>query len=255
MTTYRELVNMILDMVKVISDDSIIQQEHVIFLLDKYRAFLLKQKYDDVRKSMSQSNKQTICLDLEPYSAFDNDICNNNVQLRSIQEVPFMLDLDTPKVTTMDQFGNEISYVGIDRYKYVGNSKYLKNTLYSTLGSDQHLYVKANNSQFLHLKRVKVTGIFEDSSKAAELSCDGNDDQKCDVLDKNFPIEEAFIPYMIALIVKDLIGMAYRPADNINNASDDLSDLMTYLRRNAKTPLQKQLLNDNSDVLQELQGS
>jgi hypothetical protein len=42
MSTYREMIHMVLDELKVISDDSHFQEEHVMFLLDKYRGFLLK---------------------------------------------------------------------------------------------------------------------------------------------------------------------------------------------------------------------
>lgn len=73
-----------------------------MFLLDKYRMFILKQRYGDIRKSVSQSNYQTICLDLENYSAYDDDTCQNNVQRRSIQEVPFIVDISQPQVSTMD---------------------------------------------------------------------------------------------------------------------------------------------------------
>jgi hypothetical protein len=42
MSKYKELVYMVLDSVKIVSDDSIINEDHVIFLLNKYRAFLIK---------------------------------------------------------------------------------------------------------------------------------------------------------------------------------------------------------------------
>jgi hypothetical protein len=42
MTTYRELVYMVLDELKAKSDDFYYTEDHIIFLLDKYRAFLLK---------------------------------------------------------------------------------------------------------------------------------------------------------------------------------------------------------------------
>ena len=39
----------------------------------------------------------------------------------------------------------------------------------------------------------------------------------------DFPIEEGLIPQMIELIVKELSGVVYRPADIVNNATDDLN--------------------------------
>ena len=48
--TWRQLVYMVLDEIKLTSDDSIINENHVIFLLNKYRTFLLKQRYSDIKK-------------------------------------------------------------------------------------------------------------------------------------------------------------------------------------------------------------
>ena len=50
MSTYRELVYLVLDELKGTSDDFTYTEDHIIFLLNKYRAFLLKQKYSDIRK-------------------------------------------------------------------------------------------------------------------------------------------------------------------------------------------------------------
>ena len=40
--TYREIVYMILDEIKSVSDDAFFTEDHVIFLAGKIRAFLLK---------------------------------------------------------------------------------------------------------------------------------------------------------------------------------------------------------------------
>ena len=62
--TYNELIYMVLDELKLSSDDSYITPDHVIFLLVKYRSFLLKQRYSDIKKQIPDSNYQSICLDL-----------------------------------------------------------------------------------------------------------------------------------------------------------------------------------------------
>lgn len=220
MSTYRELTSMVLDELKLVSDDSLIQIEHVIFLLDKYRTFLLKQRYSDIKKVIPESNYQTICLDLEPKQAFEGDPCSN-IYLWSRQEVPNMLIISVPKISPMDYFSGNITYINRERFKYVGSNKFLQNIIYSTLAPNKHLYLKSNNPQYKYLERVQLTGIFEDSSKASELSCDTSN--KCDILDRDFPIEEGLIPQMTELIVKELSGVIYRPADKVNNATDDLN--------------------------------
>lgn len=220
MSTYRELTSMVLDELKLVSDDSLIQIEHVIFLLDKYRTFLLKQRYSDIKKVIPESNYQTICLDLELKQAFEGDPCSN-IYLWSRQEVPNMLIISVPKISPMDYFSGNITYINRERFKYVGSNKFLQNIIYSTLAPNKHLYLKSSNPQYKYLERVQLTGIFEDSSKASELSCDTSN--KCDILDRDFPIEEGLIPQMIELIVKELSGVIYRPADKVNNATDDLN--------------------------------
>lgn len=235
MATYRELVHMCLDSLKIISDDSHFQQEHVIFLLDKFRGFLLKQRYSDVKKEIPESNYQTICVDLQQVPAFDNDNCGGKGYLRSIQKIPDMMTVGNTKVSTMDYFQGYVAYINRERFKYVGSNKYLGNTIYSTIAPNEHLYLKSSNPQAYYLNKVKVTGIFEDSAKAAELACpDDTGESACDVLDKTFPIEEALIPPLLELIVKELGGAKYQAADRQNNATDDLDKLANYIARNLK---------------------
>lgn len=76
MSTYREVAYLILDEVKINSDDSYFEIEHVLFLMTKYRSLLLKQRYGDIRKNISISNYQTICLDLEKTETIDSYPCD-----------------------------------------------------------------------------------------------------------------------------------------------------------------------------------
>lgn len=233
---------MVLDELKLVSDDSHFQEEHVLFLLDKYRSFLLAQRYKDIRKEIPDSNYQTICVDLEQTNAINGMPCEGPDYMKSTQKIPYMMQIGTQKISSLDYFQGNFTYVNNERFKYVGSNKYLKNQIYGTIAPDSHLYLKSNNPQVYYLEKVKVTGIFEDSSKAAELQCpnaDGN--TTCDVMDKTFPLEEALIPPVIELVVKELSGAEYKPKDPLNDAADNLSELATYLRHNMKSDLAKQL--------------
>jgi len=46
---------------------------------------------------------------------------------------------------------------------------------------------------------------------------------------------------MVELVVKELLGVNYRPKDNQNNAADDLADIASFVRRNIKSQLAKQM--------------
>ena len=234
-TTYRELVYIVLDELKLSADDAYFTEEHVVFLLGKYRGLLLKQQYKDVKKEIPESNYQTICVDLKQVNAIDGTPCTGADYMKSLQEIPNMMQVGKQKISSLDYFQGNFAYTNNERFKYVGNNKYLKNQIYGTIAPDNHLYLKSSNPQMYYLEKVKVTGIFEDSSKAAELQCpDASGEKPCDVMDMEFPIEEALIPPMIELIVKELSGHAYQPADNENNATDDLDRLASYIARNMK---------------------
>ena len=55
MSTYRQLTYMVLDELKLVSDDSHFTKEHIMSLLNWYRLFILKQRYSDIKKQIPDS--------------------------------------------------------------------------------------------------------------------------------------------------------------------------------------------------------
>ena len=223
MSTYRELVYLILDELKGISDDFSYTQDHIMFLLDKYRGFILKQRYSDIRKVIPESNYQTICLDLIEVPSISYEVCGNSNYLRSKEKIPYLMNIGTPRVYPIDYYSGEITLISRDRMRYVGYNKYLQNIIYCSINPDNYLYFKSPNPQFLYLKKVRFTGVFQNTLDAAKLSCDNN--ETCNTIDKQFPLEEALIPQVVELIVKELSAAIYKPNDNHNNADDDLANM------------------------------
>lgn len=125
--------------------------------------------------------------------------------------------------------------------RYVGHNKWLKNIIYASLGPDQYLYFKSSNPQYMYLEKVRMTGIFEDAESAAKLQCGNEGEEACDVLDTPFPLEEGLVTSLIEMAVKFLSGSIYKPKDTTNSASDDLSEIASFLRQNLKSPMQKQI--------------
>ena len=228
MSTYKELVYMCLDELKLYSDDALYTEEHIMFLLGKYRTFLIKQRYSDVKKQIPESNYQTICLDLIEVPAISGEPCEGGSYLRSKEKIPFLMKIGNPRVYPIDYYQGEITYVSRDRMRYVGYNKYLQNIIYASLGPDNYLYFKSFNPQFLYLEKVRMTGIFEDTLAASGLQCpDESGNTVCDVLDREFPIENALIPPLIQLVVEELTKAEYKPEDKENNSDDDLSEVVS----------------------------
>jgi len=226
MSTYRELVYMCLDEIKGMSDDYSFTEEHIMFQLDKFRGLILKQRYSDVRKIIPDSNYQTICLDLIEVPAIAGVPCSGGSYLRSKDKIPFTLGIGNTRVYPQDYYQGEITFVSRDRMRYIGYNKYLQNIIYCSLGPDNYLYFKSTNPQFLYLNKVKMTAIFQNPKDVAKLSCIEGCNEICDVLDTEFPLEEAFVSVVVQSVIRELTGASYKPSDKENNASDDLENKM-----------------------------
>lgn len=232
MSTYREIISMVGDELKFVSDDSHFTDEHILYLADKMRCFLLKQRYSDIRKEIPESNYQTICIDLERMTDINGVECIGTNYLKSTKKIPHMMSVGSQILSTLDYFQGNINYVNSERFKYVGHNKYLKNQAYGTIAPDSYLYLKSDNPQMYYIKKIKVTGIFENSADIIDLQCpDENGETTCDIMDMKFPLEESLIPPLIELIVKELSAFKYQAEDSINNANDDLSNLASYIRQ------------------------
>ena len=226
----KELVYSILDLLKINSDDSFWTEDHVIYLCKKYRSFLIKKEQDKEKGSQdvaSEFEYQQICLDLEKVPAIDGEPCTGGYYLRTTQKIPKILEGTQPRVYPLDYYqGINISYVSRDRMRYVGTNPYLQNIIYTSIGPDLHLYLNSSNPQFLYLKKLRMSAIFEDMDEAAGLLCDSDgESQSCDVLDMEFPIRDYLVPPLIELVVKQLSGNVLRKSDEENNAKDDTPDL------------------------------
>ena len=242
--TLRELVFICLDELKLsASDDSFFNENHVRFLLNKWRARLIKQEYDTNKsKKVSESAYQTICLDLEDNNPLGTDIACGEFFRRSIKPIPALVQaVGDPILSAGSIFSNDrIVYVTRQKMRFVGYNKWLKNIIYAALGDDNRLYLSSNNSQFKYLEKIQFTGVFEDAEKAMELSCDKNE-QSCNILDQEYPFEAYLVPVLVYNVVKELLGAKYQPIDDQNNDRDDLAALAQFLRSNMKSDMLKRL--------------
>lgn len=239
--TLRELVYMCMDEVKLNSDDSFYTEDHVAFLLNKYRSFVLKREMEKENKPLSSNNSQTICLDLVE-TIDDGNPCGEPI-LRTEHKIPNIVNDTKVSVYPIDYFeGDHVIYTSMERFRHTSYNKWTKNLIYAAKGPDDYLYLSSANPQYIYLEKIRVKAVFEDFEDAAKYACDDSGDTlTCDTMDMKFPLENALVPMVIELVVKELLGASYRPADPNNNANDDISDLIAWARRNMKSGIQKQI--------------
>ena len=236
MATFGEITYMVLDQMKEITDDSYYTEEHIIFLASKMRALLLERKYKNSRNQtftpMSDENTQEICLELQPEELAP--VGCTGMWLKSVKEIPDTINVSDAKISTVsDMLQSTVTFIPAERMPYVGYNRFLQKILYAAKSDNGHLYITGSNPQFMYLEKVRMTAVFSDPVKAAELSCDG-EGKACDILEMKFPLESALIPSCIELTVQELMGSRYAPQDRQNNAKDDLADVSVTQQRHPR---------------------
>lgn len=241
MYTYNHVVYMVLDFLKISSDDAYYTPDHIAFLLDKYRAYVLKSKYENSSEDPSDSNYQTLKLTLEAKDRIEGQCMGQ--YLVSTNEIPDSLGVGTPSITGEDVFSGDLCVVSNTRFKYVGFNKWMRNISYATMMGEK-LYMKSCNPMLYYMEEGMYRDIFTDPLKAAALSGEYEVDENgnlCNPYEVEFPLEDNLLPLVMQYVVKDLSGGLYKPKDDENNANDDLSALANFIRSYVKSPLRQQI--------------
>jgi hypothetical protein len=232
MATYRELVYMCLDQVKQRSDDSFFTEEHVLFLMDTFRKYLLKQQEIQNKIELSDSSYQTICFDLEVSNLLADVPCAGKM-LKSKQKIPALAHIGSVSVYPTNYFLNEITFVSKEKFRYAGSSKWTQNFIYATVDPQGYLYFKSANPQHYYLNSATMTAIFDKAEDAAKLSCESKEKQ-CEWFDTQYPIDGHLQGTLIENVVGVLTNKLTIPEDTSNNANDDVTDLANYLAQHLK---------------------
>jgi hypothetical protein len=120
MRSYRELVFSVLDSVKIFSDDSVWETDHIVSILNKYRGLLFTQKYKGKKVEIPFAYYQR----LKVY--FDDSSMNSGL-LKSTKQLPNILDTTNLYQYTfvhadgMNSFN--MNFINPQRFKSVGYNK------------------------------------------------------------------------------------------------------------------------------------
>lgn len=254
---------MVTDLLKLFSDDSTYTEDHIIYLLESTRAYLLEQKYgNDSRKSVSYDDMQTIDVTVkEVTNQYGIDTCySNGYQYKSACMIPSLMrrNLVTVKMKD-DMFSRILQYVTPERFEYVGFNRFTnKNMAYCTIGNDGYLYIKTyskiktdsteeepTEEKPMEINgTISITSLFGSPKDAALFSCNGTtckiDKADCNILNKVFPIEAELIYQLVEIVTTKLAQAIYKPADPQNNSTDDMASIQQFIRNAMKDKFVKE---------------
>lgn len=238
MSTFREIVSMVLDRSKLLGDDSYVEPEHVLFIISRLRAYLLTSKYQKTKAQMSPSNMQTLTVGLEPS---EESCACGAYMLRSTETLPQTLMLNNYEgLTSVSPVGLSVcrtnfNFVSAARFPFAGESKWQRMMSYACIAPDNRLYVKSSDPIIEDLEAASVTTVFEDAEKAAQMEAKAEydsckpDETPCDVMDMRFPLEEGLVTLLIENAGAVVYETSMKPKDDKNSANDELDNLASYL--------------------------
>ena len=206
MNTYRELVYMVLDELKLTSDDSMWETDHIVFLLNKFRALLIKQRYANVKKVIPA-----------PYFQQLNVVISASAP-KSIKTLPSMVELNGNELfftaaTSSEDVSRRLVLVSAARFPYVQINKWMNKVVYCSLGNDNYLYIKCLQDK---PTTVILNVILEKpQDKLAFTAATTNP------LDIDFPIETSALNDIISLVVRELAESKVIPDVEKNNAAEE----------------------------------
>lgn len=280
MTKYKELVSFILDAIRAVSDDAFITEDHVIFLLNKYRSYLLKQKYEkDPRKQVPDSNYQSIELDLEQYgNTVDTTWDYTGISKHStVNESEERVNIDG--LTAYEQHGDTERPTRWDdrnlvKRTYLRSKQEVPNTMQVGISSCYIVDPFKSIITMISKERLEFVGwnrflwkiIYGAIGADQRLYIKSNNPEFLaikkvifrgiledptsvmdDAMDEDCPIEEALVPPLVKSVIADLLQFEYRPQDPANNANDDLSDINLFIRQNMKKGYNKEYLDGENE--------
>lgn len=237
MTTFREAVYMVLDMLKQISDDAYYTEEHIMFLLSKVRASLLMKKYHYSR------NQAFVKIDKANYQEIEFPLYADTAQGPGLwyrgeleKRVPKLHTVGNPTAFIIRNLRNEtVSVVPPERLPFVGYNKWLKHSIYCSVSDNNDIYVRQLDEDGDALTSVYLYAIYENALESTPFSADPVDVTATEFMDKRFPLEDSLMASCIELTVQELTGAKYSPEDKHNNAKDDMSDVA--MAGKANTPV------------------
>lgn len=242
MKTYRDMIFIVLDELKIMSDDSVWEYEHIVALLNKYRAMLIKQRYLDKKVPMPSAFYQTLKI------GFDINFYRGKIY-KSIKRLPAitgnsMLNLHT-FLYREDGFKININLINSQQFKVISYNRWPTKEVCATLSQDGYMYVYSPAGATLQTTNLGTVdgeiiigeeeaapALVSDILKNELLQYDTILDNPLDMvefndltidsfLDVEFPCDESLSQVIVSLCLDELSKAMMIPKDEVNNANDD----------------------------------
>lgn len=154
MHTYREIVFILMDEMKIFSDDSSWENEHFIHIINKQRALLFNQKYKGKKVEIPFAWYQRLNVNFT-YPSIGSNI------YKSTKKIPPILDTTNlwqyTFISTDGANTPNLNFINPQRFKTCGYNKWTSNELYGTIDLDNYMYLKSNNDKYIDVSQKTIS--------------------------------------------------------------------------------------------------
>lgn len=225
MSTIKELIYDVREVLNQYADDSNLSDRYILHLWNLKRSKYLRNDLNNLQKTTDISTTQTLCLEVEEVSA---EQCGINYScdtiLRTVKPIPKPLELNlNPAIISVKsilRLDKPFNFVTKAKALYSNNAPF-KNGVYVFLDDDLRLYFVSGMSELkAFLECITVTAIFEnpDELKNYFNCCNCETPAQCfdDDIDQ-YPIPAHHIDSIRNEIVELLLNKFKFPEDKVND--------------------------------------
>lgn len=229
MAKLNEMIYDIREYIREFSDDTEVDDRHLVYLINIKRAKYLRQDLNNYQKATDLSIQQKFCVAMEEVSA---DECGQDIYcdkvLRSVKPLPKAIELHTRTAITKLKPTNVLSVpfnvISKDKVPYLKDSPF-KNSIYAFIDSDNYVYLISSNTTYKLIDCLNVAGIFENPLELSEFTnccgCPESEQTVCyDQNESEYPLQPHYVDLIKREIVNDLMKVKQMPEDKINDTND-----------------------------------
>jgi hypothetical protein len=227
MAKLNEIVYDIRESLKELSDDSEIDNRHIIYLLSTKRAKYLRQDLNNFQKTTDTSIQQTFCLQLEEVSA---DQCGVDIYcdkvIRTKKPLPRAIELHTSpaitKVRPTNRLAIPFNFISREKAPFLKSAPFGK-SIYAFLDTDYHIYFVSTSDTYKLIDCITVSGIFENPLDLTEYTncciCPDNVEPCFDEMNSEYPLQPHYVDLIKNEIINDLLRLKGVPEDKENDSN------------------------------------
>lgn len=228
MAKLNEIIYDIRESIKEYTDDTEVDNRHLVYLINTKRAKYLRQDLNNLQKTTDLSIQQSYCLDLEEVSA---DQCGVDIYcekiLRSKKPLPKAIELHLRpaiiRINPTNRLTIPFNFVSKEKVPYL---KFLSsNSIYVFLDTDYHLYVISNTDAHKLIDCLSVTSISENPQDLKNYkNCCGCSDAEANNIcydeDSEYPLQPHYIDLIKTEIINDFLRLRGVEEDRENDSND-----------------------------------